>query len=346
MNLSRRRFLLLASAAFLGSGWSHGTGWTQTPIPLFPVTGQFDNITAVSNDGTIFAGFARRGSPQKAYTYTEAGGFVQLPLLGTGTFAAVAGCSSDASVIVGYADPGTTSGFQHAVRWSGGVVADLTAAITNPGYSQAFWCSSDGSFVVGYQTTDGSVFRGFTWTSGGGIVLLALLAGGSNNGAQFCSDNGNVVGGFADVAGGSYVPCYWTGGGAAVQITTPDAASSFGTVTGGSSDGSVLVGTYTRTSDGQTRGFRWTAAGGAVDMGTAPGSRVNVQPRACSGDGSIVTGVADTVGGNTSPVAFVWDAINGFTIIGGPKADAVCIAKNGRTVGGDKFDTGMIWRKQ
>lgn len=318
--------------------------WSQFIIPPLPGTGQNDNLTAMAYDGSVFAGFANRGSPQPAYTYTRAGGFTFLPQLSTGTFSNISSCSSDASVLVGFADPGNTSGFQHAARWAGGTVTDLTPAITNPGFSQAFWCSADGSLVVGYQSLTGAIFRGFSWTSGGGIVLLPLLAGGSNNGAQFCSESGNVIGGFADVAGGNYVPCYWTGGGAAVQITTPDPLSSFGAVTGGSSDGSILVGTYTRSSDGATRGFVWDAVNGAIDIGTAPGGRINVQPRACSGDGSVVVGIAD-IGGNTIPVAFVWTNKSGFTFIGGPKADGVCISKDGSIVAGDNFVNGVIWRK-
>lgn len=308
--------------------------WGQEIIPKLP-GGVGNNIYGMSYDGKTFVGFGNTGSFQPLFTFTDAGGFNILPMLPGGTFAGIGGVNRDASVIVGYAGYSPTDFYQHAAVWSGGTVIDLTPGLSQPAYSQASACSAVGDIVAGFRTQDGTIYEAFTWTKVGNLVVLP---GDGYAGAYGMSEDGTVIVGFDGATWNAYGACYWLNGTRHNIGTLPGDTSAY--AVGCSSDGSVIVGV----SIGSTnRGFRWTAAGGMVDIGAIAGGRSNVQPRNCSGDGSAIIGVA-ALTDYSSPVSFIWMAA-GTTILAGPRADGICISKDGTIAGGDNYAQGVIWRK-
>jgi probable HAF family extracellular repeat protein len=151
------------------------------------------------------------------------------------------------------------------------------------------------------------VLWAFRWTSGGGLVSLGTLPGGSSSWANATSADGSVVVGRGFNAS-SYPEAFrWTAGGGMVGLGTLPGGSSSSAV-GISADGSVVVGSSYNSSQATNEAFRWTAPGGMVGLGDLPGGSFDSRARATSANGSVVVGAS---GSCPAWEAFRWTALGG-----------------------------------
>ena len=145
------------------------------------------------------------GGDQHAFSWTQAGGMVDLGALG--------GTSSHASAVsngqvVGYAFAG---GAQHAFSWTqGGGMVDLG---TLGGTSSQASAVSNGQVVGNADTPPvyDVLTHAFSWTPAGGMVDLGTPPGATNSSAVAVS-NGQVVGNASDTRGGVFHAVLWTAG--------------------------------------------------------------------------------------------------------------------------------------
>ncbi|MBY0307126.1 MAG: hypothetical protein K2Q09_00145 [Phycisphaerales bacterium] len=153
--------------------------------------------------------------------------------------------------------------------------------------------SADGSVVVGTAQV-GGVTRAFRWTSGGGVVLLAPIAGGEAGNATSAevSDDGSVVVGSSAAGPGVSHAYRWTAPGGTLDLLTLTGGTN-SVANGVSGDGQVVVG-YSQSSEGQ-RAMSWTQAGGMVNLGALAGFTSSLALGA-DADGSVVVGYAQTPG--------------------------------------------------
>lgn len=156
---------------------------------------------AISDDGSVIAGFARDGEigKMRAIRWTEAGGIESLGVLREDGTSFGYGVSGDGSTIVGSSHNPTSGIWQEAFRWTeAGGMSEL-GKINNGDFSVARATSYDGSVIVGEATdgADGNTQRAFRWTQAGGMESLGLLNGGSESFGYDVSSDGSVVVGTA-----------------------------------------------------------------------------------------------------------------------------------------------------
>lgn len=261
-------------------------------------------------------------------------GYTVLPLPTGYTASYAYAVSGDGTVVVGEADD--ADGNYHATYWTK-ALADLNESIDigdlGGGWAYAIATNSDGSVIVGYSN-NGSVNRGFRWTSGTGMVEMQPLPEntGGTTGAAGVSADGSVVVGTAIDADFNQQAVKW---------------DALGTVTGlgflpgglrsvalsASSDGSVIVG-YGDATDTNIHAVRWTDLG-MDDLGFQLGGSYS-QALAVSADGSVIVGEGDDSSFNAHP--FRWTAIDGMVDLGllpgGSWAFATGVSDDGNTVVG------------
>lgn len=181
-------------------------------------------------------------------------------------------------------------------------------------FSDALAVSGDGSTVVGV-TKDAQGEIAFKWTEQGGMQLLGRLAGGNPPASQAVSisDDGAMIAGFSSSARGPYEPVLFTAAGIQ-QLGTLRAPSVFGSCSGISPDGSVVVGVSMSGSNTVFHGFRWSAASGLVDI-VPPTGYTTTQAAGISPCGSTIVG---SVGANffARQRPFVWTRSGGMTVLG------------------------------
>lgn len=177
-------------------------------------------------------------------------------------------------------------------------LGDLPGGTTN---SAAYGVSADGTVVVGASFTATGI-TAFTWTQGGGMVALPVLAGGTGAIAYAVSGNGAVAVGFSDSASGQQA-CVWSNG----QV------AGLGDLAGGafaslardvSDDGLVIVGYGTSASGREA--FRWSG-GTMTGLGDLAGGSYQSEANAVTPDGTRVTGY----GTAANQRIFTWDSVNG-----------------------------------
>ena len=152
-----------------------------------------------------------------------------------------------------------------------------------------------------------TINEAFRWTSGGGLVALAPLAGYSASVGFGISGDGNVVVGWSD-NGGLDQATIWTGSNPATALGyLPGGVVSY--AYGTNTDGSVVVGT---SEGGTAKAFRWTAGGGMVDIGHLAGDNGAVA-NGVNGDGSIVVGYSTS---GLDEHAFRWTQAGGMVGLG------------------------------
>jgi len=238
----------------------------------------------VSGDGSVVVGYSNSASDKEAFYWTETGGMVGLGALPGGTFVSEAfAVSADGSVIVGRSGYSTD---EEPFRWkdlNGNGLVDPDETLDNhpefglgrlpgswqPGGSQAYGVSADGSVVVGYAGTAREAFR---WEdlNGNGLVdaderldnhpefgLGFLPSTNPGSIARDVSADGSIVVGYSDGKAVIWDETY------GIRIIKDVLENDFGLdltgwslvyAMGVSADGSTIVG-YGTNPSGDTEGW-------------------------------------------------------------------------------------------
>lgn len=195
---------------------------------------------AVSQDGGAICG----ERDNRAYLWTDAGGFELIPtppgLISDGPI----DISGDASFLVGTAiKPGS---YATAYRWSQGAGFEALGGLTIGGNSSATAISADGSAIAGGANIVNDA-RAIRWTESDGMQNLGTLPGATWSHAYAISGDGQVVGGESgDGANRAFI---WSPSLGMVSLRAHLHAWhvdltgwTFGRVQGISHDGSVMTG--------------------------------------------------------------------------------------------------------
>lgn len=245
----------------------------------------------ISRDGATVLGSNLEGAGN-VWTWTEAGGVVDLGFTGTVNFV-----NSDCTVCCGEVGG-------QAFVWTHGSGQTLMGK-NGAAFSRANWASEDGSVVVGTYGSNYSNCTAFKWSASVFTSLGTL--GGTRHEAYGCSSDGTVITGVAYLASTVQKVFRWTSGGGMVSVDPGlawGALNAPGYLGGCSEDGTIVVG-YGEYS-GDIAAFKWTAAGGIEYLGTLGGGYERVWTH--SPDCSTVSGDAVAGGFETG---FVWTEVDG-----------------------------------
>ncbi len=145
-------------------------------LPLGDLPGGVTNSAAygVSADGQTVVGYGSTASGPVAFSWTQGGGLVALPMLNGGTGSIAYAASANGGIIVGgtYSPTG-----QQASVWATNSVSGLGDLADGSFDSIARGVSSDGQVIVGHGTS-ASGREAFRWT-GNVMTGLGDLAGGA-----------------------------------------------------------------------------------------------------------------------------------------------------------------------
>jgi probable HAF family extracellular repeat protein len=365
--------LALSATALLLSVTTGSTAAATSPfvtVDLGTLGGADTYPQDVSDSGRVI-GFTTTpaGAIQRAFTWTQDGGLVDLGTLAGGTTAS-AEAVNNAGQVVGWST--STSG-SRAFSWTeAGGMQDI-----GPGYGQAL---NEQGQVVAQSAARDDVGAAYLWTSTGGPKSLGTL-GGDNSIPYDINENGQVVGeswtvpgvhspsittlhAFSWTAGGGMIDIGSLGGGYAIANAVNDSGQIVGysttatsstlhafswTQAGGMRDlgpgiawdvnnAGQVVG-YT-SSGASIHAFSWTAGGGLVDLGPGAAREVN--------DAGQVVGYT---GSGASTHAFSWTASGGLVdlgTLGGASSNARAVNELGWVVGTSQTADGVkhavIWK--
>jgi probable HAF family extracellular repeat protein len=345
------------------SDWQDRGDWTvPAPVNLGTLGGSTSVANAVNDNGQVVGQSQIANGTYHPFSWTAAGGMVDLGSLGGSSSALKVGASGQ---VIGYSYLSGSSGSYRGFTWSqaGGFV-DLTlggtdsdaldvgangqvagwSTLTGVSTRHAFsWTPAGGIVdlgtlggtysnayavsngqVVGYSATANGWEHAFLWTQAGGMVDLGTL-GGNNSTAYAVNDNGQVVG-QSQVANGSYHAFSWTAGGGMVDLGTTGVESWAKWV---SANGQVVG--VNRFGNGSTRAFAWTPATGMVDVTPGNGSTVNT----VNAQGQVVGQI-----GNSPRHAYSWTPLGGMvdlgTLVGGD-SNALAVNAAGQVAGSSTF---------
>jgi uncharacterized membrane protein len=226
--------------------------------------------------------------------------------------------SSDASVVVGFAEG--TDGTE-AVRWTHGAgLEGLGQPTASEPFSKATGVSEDGSVIVGTAVT-GDGGRGFRWTTGSGHTFLGtyscFLCDPATTADGISADGLSVVGsGLESGFVGTYQvnSSRWANGGTGIDdLGDLPGGGDAGVALDASADGSVIVGETDSTAG--TSGFFWTSGGGISEVPGLPGAAYRAGGLAISDDASTIVGQANSDPGSTNVLEPVRWTGAGYTVI-------------------------------
>ena len=288
-------------------------------------------VEAISNGRAVGWATTPGDAEIHAFTWTEAGGMVDLGTLG-GTRAGASAVDGDR--VVGFS---LTKGNaeSHAFSWTPTEgMRDLgTLGGTHSGASGV-----SGGEVVGESTTASGEIHAFRWTAVGGMVDLGTLSGGTQSSAVKIHQG--LVAGWSTTSGDAIRtrrPVAWNAAGEIIDIVgEPFDLLSGGFVRGNGEavdvrDGVVIGHSRISTPDLEEHAFAWTAATGKVDLGTLPGDNVSFAHGTSNGQ---VVGFSSRFQGGSVGHAFSWTPSGGMIDLGtlGGHAEATHV-NSGKVVG-------------
>uniref|UniRef100_A0A6C0HRZ2 Uncharacterized protein n=1 Tax=viral metagenome TaxID=1070528 RepID=A0A6C0HRZ2_9ZZZZ len=192
--------------------------------------------------------------------------------------------SNDGSIIVG--DSTGSNGNTVAVRWVNGVVQNL-GTLPGDDYSNANFCSSNGSIIVGLSSSI-SGDRAVKWVNG----IISELSPGTISAANGCSPDGSLIVGYY-ISGITEVACVWSNGSRADLTGLGGTACQANDC---SADGSIVVGFATNNSDVNAYAVKWVKNGNSygapITLGLLPGKN-NSFAIECSDNGSVIVGLSN-----------------------------------------------------
>jgi probable HAF family extracellular repeat protein len=235
-----------------------------------PPTQTCSSATGVNDFGQVVGTGYTAAGMQHAFSWTAAGGMVDLGTLG-GPYSSAAAVNNNGQIV---GSSYTAAGQGHAFLWSaaGGMV-DLGDMGTGQG-SQGT-ALNDGGQVVGIiNSAFGRNQHAFSWTAGGGMIDLGTLCGSGNSGADAVNNYGQVVGWAYSCSPGMAPANHafsWTVSGGMIDLCGTNSCINNGgqseamaVNTGGEAVG-YGAGTYFNAGNGDA--FSWTQTGGMVDLG-------------------------------------------------------------------------------
>lgn len=204
----------------------------------------------VEDPGLMYVGGHVIGADFGGFTWTEAGGFVELPITAGSGGCYVAGVSSDGAVVIGgtWFDDG-----ECVTVWGYGdtplTFFDDLVAIP---YSEAESVSADGSVIVGEYEDAANATYVFKIVLDSAESPTITTLGGTNGNAQVSGDGTKVVGNFLThlvIGTAMGAPFVWNAAGA--TTTLPYLPTYTGAFTQGISyDGSIICGSMDAVTGG------------------------------------------------------------------------------------------------
>ena len=318
-----------------------------TAINIAPALGRDSSAVDVNNSSQVVGSWMITGVERHAFSWTAAGGPVDIPTLGGRPTFSFAVAVNESGQVVGKSQIAVDGrAASHAFLWTEAVgIMDLGSLAGDLGESEPAAINAGGQ-VVGRSTAPGGSGRAFSWTPAGGMVDLGTLGTASSSSeARDVNDNGRVAG-VSETGAGTRHAVTWTPAGGIVDLGTLGgwnseavAVSSNDHVVGWS-ETTLTVGTPIP-AGGPVHAFVWTSADGMIDLGTLGGA--NSVAVAVNGVGQVV-GWSDTTFESDPPVhAFSWTQTGGMVdlgTLGGSDSEARDVNTLGQVVGVSRLPNG------
>ncbi len=296
----------------------------------------FSNPRAVNNAGQVVGISYKQtaGSPSHGFSWTQAGGMVDIGGLG-GTHTDVSTVSETGQVVGTSCFAQCTDG-NHAFSWT--QATGMTDIGTFGGTSSHASDVNDNGQVVGWAFLSGNGHaHALSWTSTGGSIDLGTL-GGVESEAYAVNNSGTVVGG-ARVSSGEMHAFVWTPANGMTDLGTLGGSDSSAWAVNESGQ----VAGYSYVAGGALHGFFWSQATGMIDVGTLGGQTTEpAVGRFALGASGDVVGVSNLPTAGVSH-AFEWTLAGGMRDLGvlaGSTSEAEAVNANGVVVGSSSASVG------
>ncbi|HVT11236.1 MAG TPA: PEP-CTERM sorting domain-containing protein [Fimbriimonadaceae bacterium] len=249
----------------------HAMEWTRQngmqDMGLYSGQNPYDatSALAVSRDGSTIVGRGNPGGqgspPQRAFRWTESGGYEVLGVMSGGTVSSATGVDGDGSVLTGIGD--STFGAARSFRWTSADSMQDIGNMAGGSAASANGISADGSVIVGNGDSSSGANRAFRWTSSG-MQDIGALSGATQAFAYAVNQNGSVIVGSSGTGTSDQRPFRWVNGAMSDMGLFPGSTST--TATAVSPEGDIVAGTYTLPNSPYRGGFIWRQGSGYQDL--------------------------------------------------------------------------------
>jgi probable HAF family extracellular repeat protein len=331
--LTLSSFALAAALLALVGGAAASTVIT-TDLGTLGTNTSYSVAVAVNASGQVVGYSAIVGNnPYHAFSWTKAGGMIDLGTIGGFDYSQPTGVSDDGQVVGNSFSP-TSSTSQRAFSWTqaGGMVDLGTFGGT---FTRAASVNRSGQVVGQSCATGNTACHPFLWTQAGGMIDLGTL-GGTYAQATGLNASGQVVG-YSNTSGNVATHAFsWTQADGMIDLGNdlyPTGVDASGRVFG-----------YQNYPNGTFHAFSWTKTGGLTDLGTLGGT--NSYPYAVSASGQLVGG--SEISGNVAGHAFSWTGAGGMIdlgTLGGSASGATGVGDSGQVVGESCVAHAFSWTK-
>ena len=192
-----------------GAVWTNATGWQSIGGLPSATSGcpDLSNPYNISDGGDVATGLGWDGCSAFAFRWTSAGGFTQLPQLGSNSSRGN-DVSGDGEYIGGWDE--ANNGTRRAAVWASDGTEQLILQ-NSPGNAigagEVWGFSSDGTWACGTGSSGQGAFR---WSAATGVEALGNIPGFPGATGMAISDDGKTVVGFAGVAFSGITALIWT----------------------------------------------------------------------------------------------------------------------------------------
>jgi uncharacterized membrane protein len=205
-----------------GAFWNQdATGWRDALLLGPDVGDTVRSVGGVSLDGSAIAGSKLlpdgEGEGERAFRWTNAGGFEVIGMLAGDSYSQPDDISDDGAVVVG-TSYGQATG--RPFRWtSQGGIEELGALPAYPWITAPFAASADGSVIVGVaMNNDPPSAQAFRWTSQTGLVGVGALPGSTFSLLSDVSGDGSLAVGYVTL-GWNQSAAVWTSDQGLVELS-------------------------------------------------------------------------------------------------------------------------------